>query len=127
VRIALLSFKGIGFFTVVDGRLVTGADIGNNFFLTLEALGQPRAAKVTEYLQELNEDVKGSFLVEVFSTTVIVSFFVLANVSLSKEHQPIILVRASILGSDKSHRDISRLFFAILARDCHRTSRKTAS
>ncbi|CAG8628129.1 5614_t:CDS:2, partial [Paraglomus occultum] len=56
--------KGIGFFTVVDGRLVTGADIGNNFFLTLEALGQPRAAKVTEYLQELNEDVKGSSLVE---------------------------------------------------------------
>ena len=50
---------GIGHFTLLDPALVTAADIGNNFFLTRESLGQPRAREATQYLLELNGDVKG--------------------------------------------------------------------
>lgn len=55
----LLYIIGIGSFTVVDDKAVEGSDIGNNFFLTIDQLGQNRAKCVTELLQELNEDVAG--------------------------------------------------------------------
>ncbi|GAM20938.1 hypothetical protein SAMD00019534_041130 [Acytostelium subglobosum LB1] len=54
-----LVLPGIGAFTVVDGQKVTASDLGNNFFLDQSCIGQPRAQKVTEFLRELNDRVKG--------------------------------------------------------------------
>ncbi|KAJ3291041.1 NEDD8-activating enzyme E1 regulatory subunit [Borealophlyctis nickersoniae] len=54
-----LILPGIGSFTVVDGKPVAGSDVGNNFFLTVDCIGQSRAKCVTEMLRELNEEVAG--------------------------------------------------------------------
>ncbi|KAJ3091270.1 NEDD8-activating enzyme E1 regulatory subunit [Quaeritorhiza haematococci] len=54
-----LVLPGIGSFTVVDGKTVTGSDVGNNFFLTPDCIGKPRAQCVTQLLRELNEEVDG--------------------------------------------------------------------
>ncbi|CAG8583865.1 9486_t:CDS:10 [Acaulospora morrowiae] len=59
-----LVLPGIGSFTVVDGKLVDGADAGITFFLDADKIGSSRAQAVTELLQELNEDVKGFHLAE---------------------------------------------------------------
>ncbi|KNC99936.1 uncharacterized protein SPPG_05308 [Spizellomyces punctatus DAOM BR117] len=59
-----LILPAIGSFTVVDGKAVEVADLGNNFFLTQECLGQSRAKCVTQLLNELNEEVEGKFLEE---------------------------------------------------------------
>ncbi|CAG8565652.1 5552_t:CDS:2 [Acaulospora colombiana] len=56
--------SGIGSFTVVDGKLVEGADAGITFFLDVDKIGSSRAQAVAELLQELNEDVKGFHLAE---------------------------------------------------------------
>ncbi|EGG14761.1 amyloid beta precursor protein-binding protein 1 [Cavenderia fasciculata] len=55
-----LVLPGIGAFTVVDGNKVGASDLGNNFFLDTTCLGHSRALKVSEYLRELNDRVKGS-------------------------------------------------------------------
>ncbi|KAF9579856.1 NEDD8-activating enzyme E1 regulatory subunit [Lunasporangiospora selenospora] len=57
-----LVLPGIGQFTVVDAGQVTLSDIGSNFFLDSDSLGQSRAQKAHEHLQELNEDVKGHWV-----------------------------------------------------------------
>lgn len=44
---------------------MTGADVGNNFFLKRSSIGQPRAEEVVNYLNELNSDVEGHALVKV--------------------------------------------------------------
>lgn len=54
-----LVLPGIGAFTIVDGNKTEAADLGNNFFLDTEGLGQPRALRTTELLRELNDHVKG--------------------------------------------------------------------
>jgi len=54
-----LVLPGIGAFTIVDGKRAEPADLGNNFFLDSDGLGQPRAVRVTELLRELNDRVKG--------------------------------------------------------------------
>ncbi|KAI8801063.1 hypothetical protein BJ742DRAFT_839107 [Cladochytrium replicatum] len=59
-----LVLPGVGSFTIVDGETVTGADVGSNFFLTVNSIGQSRAKATTELLQELNEDVSGYHLFE---------------------------------------------------------------
>ncbi|XP_052817269.1 NEDD8-activating enzyme E1 regulatory subunit-like isoform X2 [Mya arenaria] len=59
-----LILPGIGSFTVVDGNKVQGEDVGNNFFLTKESIGQSRAKFATELLSELNNDVSGDFVEE---------------------------------------------------------------
>ncbi len=56
---------GIGQFTILDPNQVTGADLGNNFFLESDSLGKPRAEEVVKYLAELNSDVHGHALVKV--------------------------------------------------------------
>jgi amyloid beta precursor protein binding protein 1 len=38
-----LVLPGIGRFTILDAELVTAADLSNNFFVTHEYLGKPRA------------------------------------------------------------------------------------
>ena len=73
---------GIGSFTIVDNGNVTNQDLGNNFFVTFDSVGKPRATVCCELLQELNSDVSGNFLVEVESlvkelkTLIFVCFFV---------------------------------------------------
>ncbi|XP_033842439.1 NEDD8-activating enzyme E1 regulatory subunit [Periophthalmus magnuspinnatus] len=59
-----LVLPGIGAFTIVDGHTVTGEDIGNNFFLSINHIGKNRAHAATELLQELNSDVSGNFVEE---------------------------------------------------------------
>ncbi|KAJ8100978.1 hypothetical protein POJ06DRAFT_250076 [Lipomyces tetrasporus] len=54
-----LVLPGTGAFTIADDKLVTEDDIDANFFLNDSSLGQPRAVKVTEFLQELNTDSMG--------------------------------------------------------------------
>lgn len=57
-----LVLGGIGAFTIVDGAVVTPRDTGNNFLLTSDVLGQPRAAAVTAHLQEMNDAVASSYV-----------------------------------------------------------------
>lgn len=54
-----LVLPGIGRFTVLDDKLVTAADLGNNFFVTANDVGRPRAEVVAELLCEMNPDVVG--------------------------------------------------------------------
>ena len=56
---------GVGSFTIVDHEKVVEADLGNNFFVTQESLGQPRAQVVCELLQEMNADANGNWREEV--------------------------------------------------------------
>ncbi|QSZ34331.1 hypothetical protein DSL72_005922 [Monilinia vaccinii-corymbosi] len=57
----LNSGSGIGKFTIADEALVDEADLGVNFFLDEESLGQSRAERCVKLLQELNPDVKGDW------------------------------------------------------------------
>ena len=50
---------------MVDDKIVEGFDIENTFFLVPDSIGTSRAQAVTEFLQELNEDVKGFHFSEV--------------------------------------------------------------
>ncbi|XP_071476707.1 NEDD8-activating enzyme E1 regulatory subunit-like [Diadema antillarum] len=59
-----LILPGVGSFTIVDGSKVRGEDVGNNFFLMKDSIGQARAQVAAELLQELNSDVRGDFVEE---------------------------------------------------------------
>ncbi|XP_002975259.2 NEDD8-activating enzyme E1 regulatory subunit AXL [Selaginella moellendorffii] len=52
-----LVLGGIGNVTAVDGGLVQESDLGNNFLLSAENLGQPRAKSMAALLQEMNDSV----------------------------------------------------------------------
>jgi len=52
-----LVLPGIGKITVCDDQNVTEADQGNNFFVTQQDLGRPKAQVVTTWLCEMNTDV----------------------------------------------------------------------
>ena len=54
-----LVLPGVGRITVVDSNKVVGRDLGQNFFLDQESLGQSRAERVKELLLEMNEQVAG--------------------------------------------------------------------
>ncbi|CAF1619188.1 unnamed protein product, partial [Didymodactylos carnosus] len=57
-----LILPGIGHFTIIDNQLVTHADLGTNFFLESNSIGQPRAQVTCELLNQLNPDVSGDYL-----------------------------------------------------------------
>lgn len=59
-----LVLGGIASFTIVDGCRVSAQDLGNNFMIEADSLGQPRAQVVTSLLQEMNDSVAGSFVEE---------------------------------------------------------------
>ncbi|KAL4859524.1 NEDD8-activating enzyme E1 regulatory subunit AXR1 [Chlorella vulgaris] len=59
-----LVLGGIHSFTIVDGAKVTPPDLGNNYLLTADGLGMPRAQCAAECLKELNESVSGSYVEE---------------------------------------------------------------
>ena len=55
--------KGIGDFLLIDDAKVSALDVSNNFFIRGDAdVGKYRADVVTDYLLELNPDVKGATL-----------------------------------------------------------------
>ncbi|KAJ1973551.1 hypothetical protein H4R35_004058, partial [Dimargaris xerosporica] len=59
-----LVLPGVGGFTIVDDQNVTKKDLGQNFFVTTQEVGQSRARVVVRHLKELNEDVLGQAIVE---------------------------------------------------------------
>ncbi|XP_077982561.1 NEDD8-activating enzyme E1 regulatory subunit-like [Glandiceps talaboti] len=59
-----LVLPGIGSFTIIDGHRISGQDVGNNFFLHKDNLGQSRAKVATDLLCELNTDVRGDSVEE---------------------------------------------------------------
>lgn len=55
-----LVLPGLGHFTLLDDRKVTGADAGNNFFLDgFRSVGKSRAEEGVNGLRELNDGVQG--------------------------------------------------------------------
>lgn len=63
-----LILPGIGAFTIVDDGLVNESDLGVNFFFTYDCVGKSRSQVATGLLQELNTEVKGSFIDEDFES-----------------------------------------------------------
>lgn len=59
-----LVLGGIGSFTVVDGSKVEASDLGNNYLVDYEGLGQSKAKCVSALLQELNDSVAAKFAEE---------------------------------------------------------------
>jgi amyloid beta precursor protein binding protein 1 len=57
-----LVLAGIAAFTVVDAAAVAPRDLGNNWLVSREHLGAPRARCVASLLGELNEDARGSYV-----------------------------------------------------------------
>ncbi|KAI9787420.1 MAG: hypothetical protein M1835_002687 [Candelina submexicana] len=55
-----LVLPGIGNFTILDEAEVTESDLGVNFFLDEGSLGQSRAKRCCELLEELNPDARGN-------------------------------------------------------------------
>ncbi len=64
-----LILPGIGDFTIVDDANVTEADLGVNFFLDEDSLGQSRAEESCKLLLELNPDVTGNHMSQVCSVS----------------------------------------------------------
>lgn len=62
-----LVLPGIGNFTIQDSAVVSEADLGVNFFLEEEHLGSFRAEHTCNLLKELNPDVQGTFVTEVWN------------------------------------------------------------
>lgn len=62
-----LVLPGIGNFTIQDSAIVNEADLGVNFFLEEQHLGGFRAEHTCNLLKELNPDVEGHFVTEVWS------------------------------------------------------------
>ena len=54
-----LVLPGVGRITIIDSNTVVGRDLGQNFFLDQDSLGQSRAERVKELLLEMNEEVTG--------------------------------------------------------------------
>eukprot|EP00038_Savillea_parva_P012402 m.204436 g.204436 ORF g.204436 m.204436 type:complete len:537 (-) comp22514_c0_seq1:44-1654(-) len=57
-----LVLPGTGAFTLVDTATVSLTDCGNNFFVSEDRVGEPRAKVATELLLEMNEYVRGEWL-----------------------------------------------------------------
>jgi amyloid beta precursor protein binding protein 1 len=59
-----LVLGGIGSFTIVDASKVSASDLGNNYLVDWESMGQSKAKSVCALLQELNESVGAKFVEE---------------------------------------------------------------
>ena len=59
-----LVLPGLGSFTILDPGAVTGEDVGNNFFLDPESMGENRGAVATRLLVEMNHEVRGDAVEE---------------------------------------------------------------
>lgn len=58
-----LVLPGCGFITIVDSKISTERDLGNNFFIEPNDIGKPLAEVVLKYLIEMNDDVNGKAIV----------------------------------------------------------------
>lgn len=55
-----LVLPGFGNFCIVDDKIVEARDLGNDFFVTADSIGKPKAQVILEFLLEMNpEDVQG--------------------------------------------------------------------
>ena len=63
-----LVLAGVGSFSILDNQCVSEADLGNNFFLSADAIGSSRGACAKSLLQELNSDVRCSAIEEDFDS-----------------------------------------------------------
>ena len=61
---------GVGAFTIIGSGTVSSSDLGANFFVTHNDMGKSKSQVTMEYLQELNSEVKGSYIDEDFETIV---------------------------------------------------------
>eukprot|EP00096_Caligus_rogercresseyi_P005830 TRINITY_DN21867_c0_g1_i1.p1 TRINITY_DN21867_c0_g1~~TRINITY_DN21867_c0_g1_i1.p1 ORF type:complete len:552 (+),score=178.92 TRINITY_DN21867_c0_g1_i1:57-1712(+) len=57
-----LVLPGVGAFTIVDNKKVSGEDLGNNFFLEEGDIGQSRGEAAARLLLELNPEVRGDYV-----------------------------------------------------------------
>ena len=56
-----LVLPGFGNITIVDDKRVEERDLGNDFFVTAESVGSPKAQVILDLLLEMNpEDVQGA-------------------------------------------------------------------
>ncbi|XP_050424601.1 NEDD8-activating enzyme E1 regulatory subunit [Adelges cooleyi] len=59
-----LVLPGVGAFTIIDNEVVTEEDVGSNFFVTAERVGEKRGSVTSQLLCELNPDTRGHFVDE---------------------------------------------------------------
>ncbi|XP_026823150.1 NEDD8-activating enzyme E1 regulatory subunit [Rhopalosiphum maidis] len=59
-----LVLPGIGAFTIIDNEVITEEDVGSNFFLTTDRIGEKRGSIASQLLCELNPDTRGHFIDE---------------------------------------------------------------
>ncbi|KAF2459055.1 hypothetical protein BDY21DRAFT_318231 [Lineolata rhizophorae] len=59
-----LVLPGIGHFAILDSAAISEADLGANFFLEEDSLGESRAEHCSRLLRELNPDVDGTCITE---------------------------------------------------------------
>ena len=58
-----LVLPGIGKFTTIDNAKVTQRDLGHDFFVSEEDIGQDKCEVVCKMMVEMNPDVKGAWIV----------------------------------------------------------------
>lgn len=58
--------QGIGGFTILDDKITNVEDVGVSFFLEESSIGRPRAEEACALIAEMNPDVKGGYLVQVY-------------------------------------------------------------
>ena len=56
---------GIGGFTILDGKVTDGEDVGVSFFLERGSIGRGRGEEACALINEMNPDVKGDFFLQV--------------------------------------------------------------
>lgn len=56
-----LVLPGVGCFTILDSHIVNNRDLGNNFFVTEDTVGEYRAQVACKLFCEMNPDVQGHF------------------------------------------------------------------
>ena len=59
-----LVLGGVASYVVVDGKKVDVRDLGNNFMVDKESLGESRAECCSRLLKEFNESVSGRYIAE---------------------------------------------------------------
>ena len=91
-----LILPGIGQFCIVDDRLVTGGDVGKNFFLEQCQIGRNLAESCALHLSELNTDVEAKF-----DTRSIQDWI--------KDHNEIIKFTAIIVSDHVDNEDLAKL------------------
>lgn len=59
-----LILPGIGSYVIIDDMYITEKDTKTTFFLDNDCIGETKASQMCKLLKELNEDVKGEYLID---------------------------------------------------------------